>query len=123
MPRDLPKDDSGGDYIQFRGRQTSVVVDDVGVRFGTEQRNGRRAHKPLPVVDDDADPSRAPDGAVIRSVAEALVETNPLIAWGVACEQCGDVFDTPGGVNSHQSAHSADDGDDGAGDGGDSGSA
>lgn len=106
MPRQLPTDDSGDDFVQFRGPQTSVTVDSVGVRFGTERRNGYVAHQPLPVVDDDADPSDTPADAVARSVAAALVEQTPLVAWGVACETCGDVHDTRRAVNSHQSAHS-----------------
>jgi len=106
MPRHLPTDDSGQDFIQYRGPQTSVTVDSVGVHFGTEHRNGRVAHRPLPVVEDDADPSDTPADAVARSVAAALVEQTPLVAWGVACERCGDVFDGRRAVNSHQSAHS-----------------
>ena len=106
MPRTLPKDDSEArDFIQFRGYQTSVSVDAFGVHFGTVRRNGTVAHRPLPVVDADADPADAPDDAVARPVAEHLVETNPLICWGVACETCGDVFDSPQAVNSHQRSH------------------
>lgn len=109
MTRELPKHDSDArDFIQFRGPQTSVTHDQTGVRFGTEHRRGRVAHRPLPVVDDDTDPADAPDDAVARSVAEALTESNPLISWGVACEVCGDVFDSPKAVNSHQSAHQND---------------
>jgi hypothetical protein len=111
MPRELPKDNSDGrDYIQFRGLQTSVTVDRYGVRFETEHRGGQVAHKPLPVVNPDSDDP--PDDAVARPVADALVESNPLIGWGVACEQitddgdiCGDVFDTPKAEASHRSVH------------------
>jgi len=111
MPRELPRDNSDGrDYIQFRGPQTSVTVDRYGVRFETEHRGGQVAHKPLPVVDPDSDDP--PDDAVARPVADALVESNPLIGWGVACEQpvddgdtCGDVFDTPKAEASHRSVH------------------
>lgn len=106
MPRKLPTEDSDGrDFIQFRGPQTSVTQDGVGVRFGTEHRHGKIAHQALPVVDDDVDPADAPDDAVARSVAQELTEQNPLVCWGVACETCGDVFDSPNAVNSHQSAH------------------
>lgn len=113
MPRTLPTDDSDGqDYVQFRGPQTSVTQDAVGVRFGTEHRHGRIAHEALPVVDNDADPAEIPDNAVARAVAEQMVESNPLVCWGVACEECGDVFDSPKAVNSHQSAHNDGDGDD-----------
>jgi len=110
MPRQLPTDDADAqDFIQFRGPQTSVTHDDSGIRFTTVDRGGMMAHEAIPVVDDDVDPADAPDDAVLRSVAEALVESNPLVCWGVACEVCGDVFDSPAAVNSHLSSH-ADDG-------------
>jgi len=109
MTRQLPQTDEGEQFIQFRGRQTSVSVDDFGILFTTEDRDGRRVHKPLPVVDpDDEDP---PANAVARPVAERLTETNPLICWGVACEHptedgvCGDVFATRKAVNSHSGVH------------------
>lgn len=106
MPQNQPKDDADAhDWLQFRGPQTSVTHDATGVHFTTERRRGRIAHKPLPVVDDDADPADVSADAVVRSVAEVLVESNPLVCWGVACEVCGDVFDSPQAVNSHQSAH------------------
>jgi hypothetical protein len=106
MPQLLPTDNAEArDWIQFRGPQTSVTHDGTGIRFTTEHRRGRMAHKPIPVVDDDTDPADAPDDAVARSVADELVEANPLICYGVACEVCGDVYDSPTAVNSHQSAH------------------
>lgn len=120
MPRQLPTDDvdldedADPEWIQFRGAQTSVTHDATGVRFSTERRHGRVAHKPLPVVDDDIDPSTAPDDAVLRSVAEDLVESNPLIAFGVACEVCGDIFPTPKSANSHHAVHTGGDGDGGS---------
>lgn len=115
MPRELPKQDADAqDYIQFRGQQTSVTIERFGIRFDTEHRHDRVAHRALPVVDDDVDPDDAPDDAVARSVAEALVASNPLVCWGVACEGCGDVFDSPKAVNSHQSVHATDDGGDDA---------
>lgn len=118
MPRSLPKTNSDArDWIQFRGSQTSVSHDGTGIHFTTEHRRGRLAHKPIPVVDDDADPDDAPENAVIRSVAEQLVESNPLIWFGVACEVCGDVYDSPTAVSSHQKAHknNPEHGDDGPG--------
>lgn len=129
MPRELPKDDSDGrDFITFRGPQTSVTVDRYGVRFETEHRGNQVCHKPVPVVSADADPADVPDNAVARPVAEELVESNPLIGWGVPCEQltddgepCGDVFDTPKGEASHRSVHTDHDADDGEGPGGDDG--
>jgi hypothetical protein len=122
MPRTRTQESEGSDFIQFRGRQTSVTVDAVGVHFGTERRNGRIAHEAIPVVSDDVDPRQddVPSNAVVESVAEALTESNHLIAYGVACEHpdCDAVFDTPQAVSSHQSAHADDDTADG-GDGGD----
>jgi len=119
MPRNLPKTDSDErEFIQFRGPQTSVTIDAVGVHFGTEHRGEQICHEPLPVVDPDADPDDVPDNAVARPVAEELVESNPLICWGVCCEHvdddsdadaepCGDVFATPKGEASHRSVHSS----------------
>lgn len=116
MPRELPTENSDGrEYIQYRGPQTSVTHDATSIRFDTEHRGDMVAHRPLPVVDADVDPSDAPEDAVARPVAEQVVESNPLICWGVACEVCGDVFDTPKGESSHRSVH-ADDGDDSGGD-------
>lgn len=106
MPTTLPTDDADTtDYIQFRGPQTSVVHDRTGVRFTTEERGGNRVQKPLPVVDPDDPPADVPDDAVALPVAQELVDTNPLVAWGVACPECGDVFDTPRAVASHRSTH------------------
>lgn len=115
MPIELPKDDADAqEYIQFRGPQSSVTHDPTGVRFETVHQRGAVVHKPLPVVDDDAiGGADVPDDAVARSVAELLTESNPLVAWGVACETCGQVFDSPTAANSHQSAHSGPDGSDG----------
>lgn len=109
MTRKLPTEDADArDFIQYRGPQTSVTHDATGVHFGTEHRHGRIAHKPLPVVDADTDPADAPADAVARPVAEELVESHPLICWGVACEDCGDVFDSREAVNPHQQAHTDD---------------
>jgi len=112
MPIELPKEDSDGqEYIQFRGPQTSVTVDRLNVHFETDHRGDVVCHKPLPVVDPDAEDP--PEDAVARPVAEELVESNPLICWGVVCEVrvgesevCGSVFDTPKGEASHRSVHS-----------------
>lgn len=116
MTRELPKDDSEArDFVQFRGFQTSVTHDATGVRFTTDDSGDLVEHVALPVVDPDA--SDPPDDAVARPVADRLTESNPLVCWGVACEVCGDVFDSPKARNSHMSAHADDaDADDGAGD-------
>jgi hypothetical protein len=110
MTRDLPKDNEGDQYLQFRGRQTSVTADDFGILFTTEFRDDRRVHKPLPVVDpDDEDP---PANAVVRPVADELVDSNPLVCYGIACEiptedgVCGDVFATPKALDGHKTVHS-----------------
>jgi len=111
---DEPTDDGIVGYLQYRGPQSSVTVDGFGVRFATEKADGVMRHSPLPVVEPDADDP--PSDAVALAVAEALVERNKWICWGVACETvddsddadaapCGDVFDTPRGRNSHQRTH------------------
>lgn len=109
MTRILPNGDSGNEYLQFRGRQTSVTLDTSGlpkVHFGTERKNGQVVHRPLPVVDPGADDP--PRGAIARPVAERIADASHLINWGVACEHtddhgrvCGDVFDTPAGLATH----------------------
>lgn len=111
MTRKLSLDDTGDQYIQFRGRQTSVTADEFGILFSCELQGDRVVHKPLPVVDpDENDP---PANAVARPVAERLTERNPMICWGVACEHptedgevCGKVLESPKAVNSHKSVHS-----------------
>ena len=113
MTCDLPKDNEGDQFIQFRGRQTSVTVDDFGILFTTDERGNRIVHKPLPVVDEDADDP--PANAVVRPVADRLVDRNPLVCYGIACEEqtdeddadgvCGDVFATPKALNSHRGIH------------------
>lgn len=107
MPRHLQTDDADArDYVQFRGRQTSVTEDRTGVHFGTEHRHDMVAHRAYPVVDPDADMDDVPDDAILRPVAEQLVEQNPMVAWGVACEveDCSKVFDSPRGEASHYGA-------------------
>ena len=141
----LPKTDSGTDYIQFRGYQTSVTLDDFGVRFQTGRRETPDGsadvltHEPLPVVDQDEIPdpdADVPPNAIAREVAEALTDgdlANPLVCWGVVCEWpetddegeetdevCGEVFDSPQSLNGHMRVHY--DGDDEGGErGNDSG--
>lgn len=107
MTRNLPNTDEGDQYIQWRGRQTSVTVDDYGLLFRCEP-GGR--HVPLPVVEPDAEDP--PANAVARPVAEALTDANPLVNWGIVCEQmtedgdvCGDVFASPKALNSHKGVH------------------
>jgi hypothetical protein len=93
-------------FIQFRGASTSVTVDDFNLIFTTEQRNERIAHKPLPVATEDAVKSGdAPRNAVVLPVAVELVRTNNLFGFGVACEQCGKVFETTKALDGHQSSH------------------
>lgn len=120
--RELPKGDSGEDFIQFRGRQTSVVLDDFGIRFTTEPKEtpdgvpSFMSHKPLPVASSEAiRAGEAPDDAVAQEVAEQITDgelSNPLVCWGVVCEFpteegeiCGQVFDSPESLNGHMSTH------------------
>jgi len=110
MTKELPKENSGSEYIQFRGRQTSVVLDDFGIRFTCEPKDTPDGvpsfphHVPLPVADREA--IRAGDAepnAVATEVAESLATTeeelaemdpderiqvpyNPLVRFGVVCE-------------------------------------
>jgi hypothetical protein len=122
MTRELPRDDAGDEWIQFRGRQTSVTVDDFGIRFVCSERelpSGATIvqHDPLPVVDRDADDP--PANAVVRAVAEAITNgdlSNPVICWGVVCEHpvgdgeiCGEVFASPEALNSHLGSHATED--------------
>jgi len=118
---ELPKTDSGSEFIQFRGRQASVVLDEFGIRFTDmvkETPDGEpniRMHEPLPVADAEAiRAGEAESNAVARPVAEQITNgdlANPLINWGVMCEYptedgvCGDVFDTPKSLNGHLSHH------------------
>jgi hypothetical protein len=117
--KELPKEDAKPDdeeatpFIQFRGRQSRVLAEDYNILFTTEERNGVRGHQPLPVVDpEDEDP---PANAVVKPLAEELVDTNPLICWGIACEHiedgevCGELFATRKELNGHQSVHREDD--------------
>lgn len=113
--KELPKEDAKPDdeeatpFIQFRGSQSRVMVEDYNLLFTTEERNGTHGHQPLPVVDPEAEDP--PTNAVVQPLAEELVSTNPLICWGIACEQehdgevCGEVFATRKELNGHQSVH------------------
>lgn len=118
----LPETDSEGcEFIQFRGRQPSVVLDDFGIRFTdttVETPDGEpnfRQHEPLPVASEEAiRAGEAPENAVAEPVAEQITNgdlANPLICYGVVCEFpteegiCGDVFDTPESLNGHMSTH------------------
>jgi len=129
MARELPKtepEDEDGDpiteYIQFRGRQTSVVLDDFGVQFGMTKQDtpagGIRMHEPLPVASEEAiQAGESPPNAVAEPVAEQITNgelSNPLICYGVVCEHptedgiCGEVFPTPKSLNGHLSSHYSD---------------
>lgn len=104
--------------IQYRGGHGSVTVDDFNLIFNTEERNGRIAHKPLPVAtEEDMRNGDAPPNAVLLPVAVELVRTNPLFGFGVACEHpdCGKVFESRKSLDGHQSSH-RDDADDNTGD-------
>lgn len=130
MTRTLPKDDSGTDYIQFRGYQSSVTIDDFGIRFTTGRRHTPDGHadvlthEPLPVADreDLLDPdSDTPDNAIPTEIADAITNgefANPLVSWGVVCEWpatddegeptgevCGETFDSPRSLNGHMRVH------------------
>lgn len=103
---DVVDGDAVPDFVQFRGSSTNVTVDDFNLIFTTEQRNGRIAHKPLPVAtEDDVRAGDAPRNAVVLPVAVELVRTNNLFGFGVACEQCGKVFKNKKGLDGHQSSH------------------
>lgn len=98
--------DTVPEFVQFRGSSTHVTVDDFNLNFTTEQRNGRIAHKPLPVAtEDDVRSGDAPRNAVVLPVAVELVRTTNLFGFGVACEQCGKVFKNTKGLDGHQSSH------------------
>lgn len=122
LPRTEPEDDDGEpirEAIQFRGRQTSVVLDDFGIRFSTMIKETPEGdflmHEPLPVASKEAiDAGEAPANAVAEPVAEALTHgdlENPLISYGVICEHpvddgiCGEVFPSMKSLNGHLSSH------------------
>lgn len=122
MTRALTTEDSGDEYIQFRGYQSFVTIDEFNVRFAGEVRSAGEAgqtigHESRPVADPELIAAGdAPQGAIRRDVAEALTDgdlSNPLVCWGVACEYhnpetdetCDEVFDTPRALNGHQRSH------------------
>jgi hypothetical protein len=123
LPKDEPESDDGDpikEYIQFRGRQTSVVLDEFGIRFSMEEKETPtrtfRVHKPLPVASEETIRNGdAPPNAVAAPLAEELTHgelSNSLIWYGVVCEHptedsevCGEVFASPEAVSGHQSVH------------------
>lgn len=122
LPKDEPETDDGDpitDYIQFRGRQTSVVLDDFGIQFKMIKKEtpdgGFRMHEPLPVASQEAiQAGEAPENAVAQPVAEQITNgelANPLVCYGVICEYpteegiCGEVFESPESLNGHLSSH------------------
>lgn len=122
LPKDEPETDDGDvitDCIQFRGRQTSVVLDDFGIRFQMIENDtpeqSFRVHEPLPVAtEEEIEAGEAPANAVAAPVAEQITHgelANPLICYGVVCEYptedgiCGEVFGSPESLNGHMSTH------------------
>lgn len=122
LPKTEPESDEGDvitEVIQFRGRQTSVVLDQFGIRFQMMEKEtpegGFWMHEPLPVADKEAiDAGEAPANAVAAGVAEELTHgdlSNPLICYGVVCEHpteegiCGEVFPSMKSLNGHLSSH------------------
>lgn len=117
MTRELTTENSGTEYVQFRGRQTSVTLDDYPVVFEMAPRSVGdreiRCHEPYPVVGPEGalseEEARTGDERGLwHELAEELVDTNPLVGFGVACELCDSVFDTPRGLSSHLSVHAED---------------
>ena len=145
LPKTEPESDDGDpitEYIQFRGRQTSVVLDDFGIRFQMMQKEtpegGFRMHEPLPIASEEAiRAGEAPANAVAAPVAEELTHgelSNPLICYGVICEHpvddpddpeaiCGQVFPSVKSLNGHLSSHYQADSDENQRDADSSGSA
>lgn len=122
LPYTEPESDEGDvitEFIQFRGRQTSVVLDDFGIRFQMMEKEtpegGFQMHEPLPVASEEAiRAGEAPANAVAAEVAEELAHgelSNPLIWFGVICEHpdddgiCGEVFPSMKSLNGHLSSH------------------
>lgn len=122
LPTDEPETEDGEpirEYIQFRGKQTSVVLDDFGIRFQMIRKEtpegGFRMHEPLPVASEEAiRAGEAPANAVAEPVAEQITNgelANAQICYGVVCEHptddgiCGKVFPTPESLNGHLSSH------------------
>lgn len=127
LPRTEPENDDGDpitEFIQFRGRQCSVVLDDFGIRFQMIDKEtpegGFRMHEPLPIASEEAiRAGEAAANAVAAPVAEELTHgelSNPLIQYGVICEHpvddpddpeaiCGQVFPSVKSLNGHLSSH------------------
>lgn len=122
LPKKEPESDDGDpitEFIQFRGRQTSVVLDEFGIRFQMIDKEtpdgGFQMHEPLPVASEEAiRAGEAPPNAVAAPVAEELTHgelSNPLICYGVVCEHptddgiCGQVFPSVKSLNGHLSSH------------------
>jgi hypothetical protein len=126
LPTTEPEDDDGEvirEFIQFRGRQTSVVLDEFGIRFQMmikDTPDGEfRMHEPLPVASRDAiEAGETPANAVAEPVADELTRgdlSNPLINYGIVCEYptgdgelCGEVYPSLKSLNGHLSSHSPD---------------
>jgi hypothetical protein len=125
LPKVEPETDDGEiirEFIQFRGRQTSVVLDDFGIRFQMMEKEtpegGFQMHEPLPVASEEAiRAGEAPANAVAAEVAEELAHgelSNPLVQFGVVCEHpteegiCGKVFPSLKSLNGHLSSHYSD---------------
>lgn len=105
MVRKLPLTDEGREYVQYRGRETTAIIDRAGVVFETVHKEAwnQVVHKPLPVYDpeelgEDDDP---PENGIRRELAEELTRRNPVVCWGVVCEYPtddgidGGVYPTP----------------------------
>lgn len=127
MTRELPKTEPESDdgeiireFIQFRGRQTSVVLDEFEIRFTMMEKETPEGsflmHEPLPVASEEAiRAGEAPANAVAEPVAEEMTHgemSNNLICYGVICEHpvsegeiCGQVFPSPESLNGHMSTH------------------
>jgi len=121
MPRELPKTEpESADVIQFRGRQTSVILDDFGITFRiTTQESPAgtfRMHEPLPIASEESIRSGdEPPNAVAAPVAEEITHgeiSNPLICYGAVCEVpdpdggiCGEVFPSKDALIGHLSSH------------------
>lgn len=121
MVTELAKQNSGESYIQYRGFQSDVTVQGVGVAFRVGRRETPEGypdmteHVALPVATrEEILSGEAAPNAVPEELARELVEgdvSNPLIRYGVACEHvedgevCGEVFDSPDALNGHLGTH------------------
>lgn len=122
MTRELSRESVGEQYIQFRGFQSNVSIDAVGLSFRTATREtpddhpNMTEHVAVPVATREAiRTGESPPNAVPEEVAHAITEgdlSNPLINYGVACEfvgedgeVCSSVFENPNGLNGHLASH------------------